>query len=450
MTSRNRMSRPSASSDSWRDPLAVAVLFAVGVAASEPAFGTTRTVLNCNDSGADSLRAALIVAQNNDLIDLNALTCSTITLTTGALPAAGTLVIDAHARSVPGPVIIDGGRYHGRRDRVIVHTGVNAHLYMNYVGVANADYSGPDARGGCILSSGSVNLFAGVVSNCRVAATGIAAKGGGVYASGSVAPGGGTVVSNNVATAVGANAYGGGIFAVALACDRSTIAGNRAEASSGFIARGGGAYVSALQIDSATLSGNRAETGGAVFFRANPNPFAPRYILNSTVSGNEASGSVGGVLAYESLYVSNSTIALNSSAFGPAGLYVADATRFLQLDSSIVALNSAGGILFDVATVGPINGSHNLITGGLAVPGDTLSSCPRLGDLLDNGFRTRTHALLPGSPAIDAGSNPNQLGADQRTKPRPVGAAPDIGAVEVQAGEVFADIFRGGFDNRCQ
>ena len=26
----------------------------------------------------------------------------------------------------------------------------------------------------------------------------------------------------------------------------------------------------------------------------------------------------------------------------------------------------------------------------------------------------------------------------------------DIGAVEVQAGEVFADIFRGGFDNRCQ
>jgi hypothetical protein len=429
-------------------PLAASLTLVLGVAGFESAAATTRTVSNCEDAGPGSLRAAMLAAQNNDLVDLNALSCSTITLTTGALPAAGVLVLDAHNHA--GPVIIDGGRYSGRHDRIIVHNGVDGHLYMNYIGVANADYTGPDPRGGCILSSGSVNLVGGVVRNCRVSGNGIAAKGGGIYATGNVAPFQGTTVSNNVASAVGANAYGGGIFAGGLNSDRSSITGNSALASSGFAARGGGVYAFAVQIDSTTLSGNHAGMGGASVFRSGPNPFAPRFIVNSTVSGNTATAGIGGVLAYGSLYVFNCTIAFNSSTFGPAGLYVAGAGNFLQLNSSIVALNSAGGATFDVAAVGQFNGDHNLVTAGLTAPVDTLSSCPRLGHLSDNGFLTKTHALLPGSPAIDTGSNPDNQGNDQREVKRTVGAAPDIGALEVQPGEMFDDVFSSTFDNRCQ
>jgi hypothetical protein len=75
-------------------------------------------------------------------------------------------------------------------------------------------------------------------------------------------------------------------------------------------------------------------------------------------------------------------------------------------------------------------------------PGDLSNTDPRLGPLQDNGGPTQTMALLPGSPAIDAG-NPHGcrddsrhlLKTDQRGKPRPdkedTGGC-DIGAYERQ------------------
>ncbi len=55
-----------------------------------------------------------------------------------------------------------------------------------------------------------------------------------------------------------------------------------------------------------------------------------------------------------------------------------------------------------------------------------------LGPLAPNGGPTRTHALLPGSPAIDAGSNPLGLTTDQRGTgfPRVLGGTADMGAHE--------------------
>ena len=432
-----------------RKPLAacLALLLGFGVLPPCSAF-TVRTVTNCNDNGPGSLRAAMLASQDQDSVDLSSLVCSTITLTTGALPAAGTLLLTAFNRAAP--VVIDGGRYQGRHDRVIVHNGLNGHLYLSNVSVANADYSGPDPRGGCILSSGSVNVGGGMVKNCHVSGTGIAAKGGGVYAVGNVTPFNGAIISNNIASAINANAYGGGIFAGGFTPQRSTISDNVAEASPGFVGLGGGAYAFSVLIEQTTLSGNQASRGGALVFHPGSAPFAPRFIVNSTISGNTASNSTGGVLAYGSLYVSNSTIAFNSSTIGPAGLYVAGATNFLQLDSSIIALNTVAGVMFDLDAAGPITGAHNLVTAGLSAPGDTLSSCPRMAPLRNYGFLTQTHALLPGSPAFDAGSNPNNQVNDQRKLPRTVGAAADIGAFEVQAGERFDEVFNGGFENRCQ
>ena len=66
------------------------------------------------------------------------------------------------------------------------------------------------------------------------------------------------------------------------------------------------------------------------------------------------------------------------------------------------------------------------------------SGDPKLGPLVNNGGDTRTHALLPGSPAIDAISVVScTLPTDQRGAPRPIVQTSadtpcDIGAFEVQ------------------
>src|SRR5262249_29827279 len=85
-----------------------------------------------------------------------------------------------------------------------------------------------------------------------------------------------------------------------------------------------------------------------------------------------------------------------------------------------------GGLLTPTGLTPDANG--NLI-GSL---GDPIE--PLLDVIADNRGPTPTHALLPGSPAIDRGSNPVGLVADQRGFPfaRASGAMPDMGAFEVQ------------------
>ena len=62
--------------------------------------------------------------------------------------------------------------------------------------------------------------------------------------------------------------------------------------------------------------------------------------------------------------------------------------------------------------------------------GNIVGSDPVLGPLADNGGPTFTHALLAGSPAIDAGDTLEPT--DQRGEARPFGLADDIGAFELQ------------------
>ena len=75
------------------------------------------------------------------------------------------------------------------------------------------------------------------------------------------------------------------------------------------------------------------------------------------------------------------------------------------------------------------NGENGDLVGTAENPID-----PLLGELQDNGGSTPTQALLDSSPAIDAGSNPENLETDQRGEgfDRTVGDATDIGAFEVQ------------------
>src|SRR5205814_5288613 len=92
------------------------------------------------------------------------------------------------------------------------------------------------------------------------------------------------------------------------------------------------------------------------------------------------------------------------------------ATATLRLGNTILKKGSASGAnILNTGTV--ISQGHNLSDdsaeggagtgpgGDLNQPGDMRNTDPLLGALASNGGPTQTHLLLPGSPAIDAGSN---------------------------------------------
>jgi len=99
------------------------------------------------------------------------------------------------------------------------------------------------------------------------------------------------------------------------------------------------------------------------------------------------------------------------------------------LKNTIIAYNSGGNCSGAMASSG-----HNLEdanTCSLTAAGDLVNTDPILGPLADNGGPTWTHALLDGSPAINAGSGDcPPPAADQRGVARPQGAACDIGVFE--------------------
>src|SRR5262249_29043734 len=101
------------------------------------------------------------------------------------------------------------------------------------------------------------------------------------------------------------------------------------------------------------------------------------------------------------------------------------------------------GSAYDISVygTGAVLGANNLIvTSSAPLPPDTIRADPMLAPLADNGGHNETHALLPGSPAIDAGNSNFALPWDGRWHwfPRVNGPAPDIGAFESDpAGTVF-------------
>jgi hypothetical protein len=198
------------------------------------------------------------------------------------------------------------------------------------------------------------------------------------------------------------------------------------------------------------ISGNTAGgVGGGVAIASGLASFT-----GSTISGNSADRG-GGIFTGGFTTVRHSTVAMNSFAGVGNGIFVN--SERLVLDHSIVALNSG--------TNGDINGrlgttivawysliGNNQGSGLAAAPVGAPDSSgnligtpiapinPLLGPLDENGGRTLTHALLPHSPAIDAG-NPLYSAnlrrvptCDQRGEPfrRIHGGRIDIGAFEWQ------------------
>ncbi|MFL9453545.1 choice-of-anchor Q domain-containing protein [Tolypothrix bouteillei VB521301_2] len=227
----------------------------------------------------------------------------------------------------------------------------------------------------------------------------------------------------------GSSEFGGGIYNEGtLAIANSIISGNQATQT------GGGIYnKGTLTVTNSTINGNTAQIVGGGIGAATG--FS---IANSTISGNTAKfggGAIGDVIATGTVNISNTTIYNNFSNAGGGGIDLITLT--VNIKNSILAGNKNDDGEQNFASPGDgkiISFGHNIESGtdaGFTSTGDLQNTNPLLAPLADNGGFTPTHALLPGSPAINKGDNTNALTLDQRGNPRIIDGTVDIGAFEV-------------------
>ncbi len=282
-------------------------------------------------------------------------------------------------------------------------TLTNCNIYGN---------SNPTQAGGGIYSGGIGNPSL-TLNNCNIGGTApgqpnsSGASGGGVFINiGVFLMNGGSITGNS----------GNGIgIAGTATLNNVAITDNTINSASGagviVLGSNGTANIINCLVANNIVTGGG---GGGIFSNSTAN------VVNSTISGNSSSTSGGGIRNLNgTLELTNVTITNNrsGSSFG-GGI---DVSGGVKLNNTIVAGNFRGAS--PSTTADDINGlvnassSNNLIGVNTNLSGISngsngnqigTSGAPinaLLGALGGNGGPTQTHALLPGSPAINAGAN---------------------------------------------
>jgi hypothetical protein len=241
----------------------------------------------------------------------------------------------------------------------------------------------------------------------------------------------GTTISNN-----GEAGFEIGLSSVRL--NHSTVSGN------------GGHGVRAQPLSGVEVVNSTVAMNAGIGIHANG-----ATVINSTISGNKEGGIVGqlepfyyyGSIEYSVLGILNSTITGNVSDTAAGGVTCGMPPNGCLVQNSVVAGNTAaGGADIDGAVTAKYSLFGNIGSTDLeeSVPGSNIIGLDAvLGPLKDNGGPTLTHALLPGSPAIDGGDpgfTPGEFYTyDQRGEGfyRIRNDRVDIGAFEVQSGPLL-------------
>jgi hypothetical protein len=298
------------------------------------------------------------------------------------IPLVSQMTITAPTHIAGEGVIILDGQYQTRHFEVLQGASLELDgLILTRGGAGN---------GGSIVNWGTVTMSNGLVISNQASSSG-----------GGIVNAGGTLVIRRSLIAANSAVYsGGGVFnsgtvenpgSGRVSIEDSTIIGNGATATGYFNGAGGGLFNNGIAfITNSTFLSNSASAGGGM-------ATAPdAIVINSTFTGNEWS-QVAGMSA-------NMTNTLLGN--GPSG-------------------NCSGNLT--------ITGSNNLSSDASCAftgAGNRINTDPRLGPLVYFGVGVPTYSLLPGSPAIDAGTNAGCPATDQRGFARPFGARCDIGAFE--------------------
>jgi hypothetical protein len=394
----------------------LALLFA-GAALFSTSAGSaaTITVIKTNDSGLGSLRQALVDANNGDTINFaSSLNGHRITLTSGQLNVskdvtisglgANNLAVDGNGQSRvfyinPGKTVTingltiengysgdaGGGIDNDHATLTVSNSSVSDNQgggIWNFVGALTVrDCTVSGNSGGAIFNLGRGGTAKLTISNCTVSGNSADFGGGGIVNDGF--NGGATATMTNCT--VSGN-FGGGIGnsgtngAATLTITNSTVSGN----FGGGIGNGSGPGSSTLIVSNSTISGNSGSYGGGISNATSVGGFSRVTLSSSTLSGNSATGNGGGIF--------------NAAAGGVA---------WLELGNTILKAGSSGKNIFNeggtVASLG-YNVSSDDASGFLTGLGDQINTDPLLGPLQANGGLTFSHALLPGSPAINKGN----------------------------------------------
>ncbi|MEW6494201.1 MAG: DUF4347 domain-containing protein [Cyanobacteriota bacterium] len=353
--------------------------------------------------------------------------------------------------------------------------GINIGDSPNTLILSDSTISGNSAGndGGGIYSIGSSNTLE--VTNSTISGNLAGNSGGGIE----ISEGGNLTLTDSTISDNTAKLFGGGILneQSTVTVTNSTISSNQTDEEDG--SAGGGIYnnrgtvavtdttisdnyarlsgggifslLGTLTVTSSTISGNRAEFGSG----GGLNTFGGTLtVTNSTISGNTAGTDGGGIeSSLSNLTVINSTITQNMAGASPFSSFAngggISSSSGGTIKNTIIAGNSVKTELVEVSRdvygfFNTTDSNSNLIGDGTGsnftngINGNIVgTSCnpidPLLGRLQDNGGPTFTHALLDGSPAINAGNNaniPDGITTDQHGEPRIVDDTVDIGAFE--------------------
>ena len=416
----------------------VALLMIIGVQTAVEANAITVTKTDDTDGTCEiddcSLREAIEAASNGDTISI----------------PAGTHTLKLAQLSINKELTLIGAG----ADKTIVRRASGLHRVFQIGSSAEVIISGVAIKngieayyGGGIHNTGMLTLADCIVSQNVVYGADGDGYGGGIYSHGILTLVNSTVIDNTAShygggvhvnygettlrnSVVMRNTadYGGGISNLhTLTLLDSTISENRA------IVRGGGIENSLyLGIINSVVNGTESlEYGGGIWNSGIAN------LTNTTASGNH-SVKGGGIYNHAgTLTLTNGTVNANHASSDGGGISN-NTGATLELVNTLIAGNEAptGLDCFGLLT----SLGHNLIGSdincGFAKIGSDLVGTPLspidplLGPLQDNGGPTLTHALLPGSLAIDAGDDERSPETDQRGVTRPIGSASDIGSYE--------------------
>ncbi len=322
--------------------------------------------------------------------------------------------------------IIERSNADGTPDFRIFHVAAQGDLTLNDLAVTTGFLASNTGSGGGILNRGILNLNDSIVS-------GNVGYGGGIYngGNGKLTVTNSTVNGNTSIGFLGGGSGGGILNEGKLSLTKSTVSGNTATSQGGGISNSGSSTLISCTVSGNTVDGN----GGGV---SNSGSLT---LTNTTVSDNDAFRSCcigdvsygGGIINAGSSTLTNCTVSGNTADYG-GGIFITDPSGPVTLTNSIVA-NSIGCVDCDGIVT---HSGYNIIEDGSCISAPTSrSGDPNVGPLANNGGQTLTHALLPGSIAIDAGDCAGgTTTTDQRGVPRPQGAYCDIGAFELQAAPV--------------
>lgn len=420
---------------------------------------TDQDVVDFND-GKTSLREAIFAANtvsgaDEIRFDFGHEDSATILLTQGELkitdsltvtgPGADLLTIDASGND-PTP-----DEHNGDGSRIFHITNSTASDPFKVL-LTDLTLTGGDSEltGGAIHSSEILHISNSVLmDNSSI-------KGGAIFSNGSLEVVD-SLISGNVARPTPGysqqGSYGGGIQAEELKLVRSVVEGNRARIGAGALSgrtlieqssivdnQGSGLYLTEnfLMIDS-VIAGN-SQTG--LTTRSDEGT-----IRNSTISGN---GGVGVWAMVGDFRIEYSTITANgwsSAEVFRGGVLGSGFSSEVHVRSSIIAGNIGSDVRTLIISNSFVSEGYNRVGIGDSMhaftqPNDQHGIIdPLLAPLADNGGPTLTHALLPGSPAINAGDPSLVAGVgetpefDQRGTPfrRIAGGRIDIGAFEAQS-----------------